>query len=637
MNANPQLNPSEFTPHARPGAASSRACSVLLALLLLCLAPAAAHAQEALWKMYVEGAERARQEMDYPEAEKRFKLALAKAKAFGETDHRVAETLAKLVEFNLGRKKMAEAEPYYKQALAIWEKNAGPDPAATAKAINSLALLYSFSGMNAEAEPLFKLGLAIRRKSLKPGDSGLLSDLLNSLSSLAQNFTNQGKHAEAEPYYREHAEVTANHPKLGAASISAALSFKNLAHNQDKLGKLAEAEAHFKRALDIAVKAKGADAPEAADYLNALSAFYSRQHRYTEADAGLRRVLAIRQKAVGAEHWSTIAATSDLAYVKRQMKDYDAAEPLLKQVRELRLKTAGPDHLNTAEACMKLAEFYAERGRHADAVPLFEQAVAIRQKSPEMGPRHEQVGFALYSLGLSQLWLNKSAEAEAALKRALEIAEEGRAPEADKAYIRSFLARAYFGQQRYAEAEASVKSALPVYEKEFGPAHWMTVDLLDDLARVFLARGEHAAAEGVYQKSVAAQSGAAAGEQPRLAYTLNQLGMAYLHQKKFEDALAAFRRAAEVGEKSPSPDVEQLHTSFTFASGVLYQQGKYAEAEPLARKAVTLREQALGPEHPELAKSLEEYALVLRKLKREAEADAAEARAKAIRAKGARM
>jgi hypothetical protein len=62
-------------------------------------------------------------------------------------------------------------------------------------------------------------------------------------------------------------------------------------------------------------------------------------------------------------------------------------------------------------------------------------------------------------------------------------------------------------------------------------------------------------------------------------------------------------------------------------------QGKDAEAEPLFRKAIELREKALGPNHHDLAKSLEKYALLLRKLGRVADADAAEARAKAIRAK----
>jgi len=46
-------------------------------------------------------------------------------------------------------------------------------------------------------------------------------------------------------------------------------------------------------------------------------------------------------------------------------------------------------------------------------------------------------------------------------------------------------------------------------------------------------------------------------------------------------------------------------------------------------------EKALGPEHPNVAQSLENYAVLLRTMGRSAEAAEMEARAKAIRAKGA--
>ncbi len=47
-------------------------------------------------------------------------------------------------------------------------------------------------------------------------------------------------------------------------------------------------------------------------------------------------------------------------------------------------------------------------------------------------------------------------------------------------------------------------------------------------------------------------------------------------------------------------------------------------------------EKALGPEHPKVAKALENYATLLRDTGRSTEADTLAARAKAIRAKHAR-
>ncbi len=65
-------------------------------------------------------------------------------------------------------------------------------------------------------------------------------------------------------------------------------------------------------------------------------------------------------------------------------------------------------------------------------------------------------------------------------------------------------------------------------------------------------------------------------------------------------------------------------------------QGKYAEAEPLVKRALAIQEKALGPQHPNVAQGLENYAALLRKTGRTAEADKMEARAKAIRDKRAK-
>ena len=64
-----------------------------------------------------------------------------------------------------------------------------------------------------------------------------------------------------------------------------------------------------------------------------------------------------------------------------------------------------------------------------------------------------------------------------------------------------------------------------------------------------------------------------------------------------------------------------------------------AGAEPLYKRALTIMERALGPEHPYVAQALENYAVLLRETGRssgglrDAEAAKMEARAKAIRAK----
>ena len=61
-------------------------------------------------------------------------------------------------------------------------------------------------------------------------------------------------------------------------------------------------------------------------------------------------------------------------------------------------------------------------------------------------------------------------------------------------------------------------------------------------------------------------------------------------------------------------------------------QGKYTQAEPLYKRSLMIAEKALGPDHPDVALSLENLAGLYRATNRDEEAEKLEQRAAAIRA-----
>ena len=64
---------------------------------------------------------------------------------------------------------------------------------------------------------------------------------------------------------------------------------------------------------------------------------------------------------------------------------------------------------------------------------------------------------------------------------------------------------------------------------------------------------------------------------------------------------------------------------------------KEATANSIYQRALEIREKALGPDQPDVATSLENYAVLLRETKRGPAARNLEERAKAIRAKHAKV
>ncbi len=88
-------------------------------------------------------------------------------------------------------------------------------------------------------------------------------------------------------------------------------------------------------------------------------------------------------------------------------------------------------------------------------------------------------------------------------------------------------------------------------------------------------------------------------------------------------------------EKALGPEHPDVANSLNNLAVLYHAQERNAEAEPLFQRSLAILEKALGPEHPDVARVLENYTALLHKLNRNAEADKMEARAQAIRAKHA--
>jgi tetratricopeptide (TPR) repeat protein len=73
----------------------------------------------------------------------------------------VARDLNNLAVLLSDTKRLAEAEPLYRRALAIDEKSLGPEHPSVATGLNNLALLLSDTDRLAEAEPLYRQVLRI--------------------------------------------------------------------------------------------------------------------------------------------------------------------------------------------------------------------------------------------------------------------------------------------------------------------------------------------------------------------------------------------------------------------------------------------------------------------------------------------
>jgi len=125
----------------------------------------------------------------------------------------------------------------------------------------------------------------------------------------------------------------------------------------------------------------------------------------------------------------------------------------------------------------------------------------------------------------------------------------------------------------------------------------------------------------------------AAELQPDNPLYLNAAGEIAYTVGRYSEAEPLLQRALAIREKALGPEHPDVAASLNNLAALYDAQGQYAEAEPLYQRALAIWEKALGPEHPDVDTGLENYAALLQKLGRSDEAKRMEARAEAIRDK----
>ncbi len=97
-------------------------------------------------------------------------------------------------------------------------------------------------------------------------------------------------------------------------------------------------------------------------------------------------------------------------------------------------------------------------------------------------------------------------------------------------------------------------------------------------------------------------------EHPDMADPLNNLAIIYFEQGRYAEAEPLYQRALRIREQRLGPEHPRVAYPLNNLANLYKEQGRYAEAEPLYQRALRIFEQQWGPEHPETAEVLYDFA-----------------------------
>ncbi len=102
---------------------------------------------------------------------------------------------------------------------------------------------------------------------------------------------------------------------------------------------------------------------------------------------------------------------------------------------------------------------------------------------------------------------------------------------------------------------------------------------------------------------------------------LYQMGHYLTDHARYSEAEAFLQHSLHICEQALGPDHPEVASLLQGLAALYYEQGKYAEAEPLFLRALHICEQALGPDHPQVAASLNGLAVLYKEQDEYAEAE----------------
>ncbi len=362
------------------------------------------------------------------------------------------------------------------------------EPAVQAELYQTLGNIYQKLGKLDRADTLLSSALE-RRINLFGKDSAEAAASMVSLGLLRME---QEQLPEAERLARQGLEMTKRHAgRSGPPVAKAAIA----------LGRVLEERGQYEQAipvLDEAVRlssAQGAANPDLAASLNELASVHFYAGRYAQADALFRRVLDLHRQLYGDRHPLVADDLINIAAGQQDLGYYSEAEKLQRQALEINMAYYGAGHPQMAHNLTVLGRTLQYEKRFDEAVEMLQKALPIEEGA--YGPVSRQVASVLNELGNVAMARGQYADAEARFQR---MAEIYRAVYNNHHYLvgiaLSNLAGAYAARERYAQAEELYGQAIQMFSETLPAGHLNTGIAEIKLGRALVRQRRYTEAEG---------------------------------------------------------------------------------------------------------------------------------------------
>jgi serine/threonine protein kinase/tetratricopeptide (TPR) repeat protein len=410
------------------------------------------------------------------------------------------------------------------------------------------------------------------------------------------------------------------------------VSTTNLAGAYVAAGQLDKALPLFEQTLQIRKAQFGPNHPSTLKSMNNLGEAYRAARKLDLAVPLLKQALPLSKILLGPDHPQTLGTMNNLALAYLDGGKADKAVPLLEETLKLAKAGPGPDHPDTLTTMNNLATAYKDAGKLDKALPLLEET--RKRKKDRLGPDHPATLTSMHNLAMAYVAAGKLDLALPLLEQTLELQKARLGPDhPDTLLSMNNLGEAYRVAEKLDLALPLLEQSLKLHKAKLRPDHPQTLQSMHNLATAYWSAKQPDKSIPLLEETVKRAEAQFGRDHPNTLATVANLGVIYKSEGRLKEALPLLEEAYRAAKKYPKlrgvgpalldayvkagetakwayllldelpearqkfpKDSQQLASLFAQLGLALLEQKKAAEAEPLLRECLAIRQKTL-PEH----------------------------------------
>ncbi len=286
------------------------------------------------------------------------------------------------------------------------------------------------------------------------------------------------------------------------------------------------------------------------------------------------------------------------------------------------------DSVDSSQDFESLGAKYLKQAKYKLSQQCFAKWLSQLERNPKA--KKLDLAIALGNVGWSLQAQGENSQAIPFLERSLVLFQREQGFEKEKLiFWQSNLAYAKKQVGDYEDAEKLLTGALEIAEKNFGQDTPKVAVTLTDLGGCYLTAGKIDKALAVYKKALAIDEKVLAASDIAVSRDLCNVAECYHEQGKLKEAEPLFKRVLATLDRTGDSEHVIAPYACNNLEELYFSQGRYSLAQGLYKRALATRIKLLGARSPYVGVTLSNYAILLRKTGRIAEALKLEERARA--------